>query len=137
MNRLPVKFLFALVAAVALERCVIGNCAAVCPDGYTLTFVDVNGAAVSGVSGTVTNASGGVVTFDCSPGASTDAGNGSQPCQGNTFTGDSYSDHRDITVSAAAGTTSFSGTVKLTWTPTGSSVCGSACEAGSARVTLR
>lgn len=138
MNRIGWLLLLGILVSAPLPGCVLGDCAAVCSDPFTLTFVDESGNAVNGAYGTLGWAGALPRSFDCSQQKGHFDGGAAISCAGNTLTEPSYADHRAVTLSVATDSgKAFSGPVSLGYSPSGTNVCGSTCEAAAADVVLK
>lgn len=138
MSRMPLLVVTLAVLSLSLEGCLWGNCAAVCSDPFTISFVDERGNAINDVSGTLTQTGGAAESFRCGSTATASDAGAVSPCAGNTVTAYSYSDHRSVVVSViAADGKRFDGSVTPTYAASGSHTCGSTCFAGTATVILK
>lgn len=134
--------LVAVAAGAALCGC--GTCAGVCSPAAMLTFTDASGTPVGGARGTV-SAGSQVANFDCATdGVGTPAGDGGtgfggwvRCASGRLVLNLSMPAPASATVTATTDLHgSFSGSVPLSFSPTGQQVCGSRCDRAASTVAL-
>ena len=132
-----------LLSTSLLSSCDVAQCAGICVAVVELTLVDGQNAPVNAARGVIT-VGGQTEAFDCAQGSDGTTHDGGPltlvRCAGNklSFRNGASPSQLDLTVTGPGGNNLlFSGTVELTYSETGESICGSRCRVASKTVTLQ